>query len=214
MRDGVKLRPRTCGSRRRPAAIPVLLVRTPYEKTGFKLYEWAQYFARPRLRSSPSRTHGAGGDSEGTFDPFFFGEGPGRLRPNRRVAGEAALVERPGWACWASPIFGTGAVAGRARASAAPDLHGARRRRPAAGSRSFPTWGGAFSELVALLLRQRGLRPHRPGEQPGERGLGQDSRPPAPPHRRQPYWGGRWPLYYRDLAHPFDYGALLGTACA
>ena len=44
MRDGVKLAA-DVWLPEAPGRYPVLLVRTPYMKTGFKLYEWAAYFA-------------------------------------------------------------------------------------------------------------------------------------------------------------------------
>src|SRR5258706_132492 len=69
MRDGVKLAA-DVWMPEAPGRYPVLLVRTPYEKTGFKLYEWAAYFASRGYVFAVQDTRGRG-DSEGTFDPFF-----------------------------------------------------------------------------------------------------------------------------------------------
>jgi putative CocE/NonD family hydrolase len=72
MRDGVKLAA-DVWLPEAPGRYPVLLARTPYLKTGFKLSQWAQYFASRGYVFAVQDTRGRG-DSEGRFDPFF-GEG-------------------------------------------------------------------------------------------------------------------------------------------
>lgn len=72
MRDGVRLaadlwRPEA------PGRYPVLLVRTPYMKTGLNLGEWGRYFAKQGYIFVVQDTRGRG-DSEGKF-VFFAGDG-------------------------------------------------------------------------------------------------------------------------------------------
>jgi uncharacterized protein len=73
MRDGVRLaadvwRPAP------PGRYPVLLVRTPYLKTGLHLAEWGRWFAQRGYAFVVQDTRGRG-DSEGQFE-FFAGDGP------------------------------------------------------------------------------------------------------------------------------------------
>jgi len=73
MRDGVRLaadlwRPEA------PGRYPVLLVRTPYMKTGLQLAQWGRYFAERGYVFVVQDTRGRG-DSEGRFE-FFAGDGP------------------------------------------------------------------------------------------------------------------------------------------
>jgi len=68
MRDGIRL----AADLWLPAARgrhPVLLVRTPYMKTGFSLSEWGAYFATRGYAVVVQDTRGRG-DSEGRFDAF------------------------------------------------------------------------------------------------------------------------------------------------
>ncbi len=72
MRDGVRLaadswRPDA------PGRYPVLLVRTPYLKTGLQLAQWGRYFAERGYVFVVQDTRGRG-DSEGSFE-FFAGDG-------------------------------------------------------------------------------------------------------------------------------------------
>ncbi|HEV8196016.1 MAG TPA: CocE/NonD family hydrolase, partial [Gemmatimonadales bacterium] len=72
MRDGVRLSA-DVWLPAAPGRYPVLLARTPYQKTGLKLGEWAAYLARHGYVVVVQDTRGRG-DSEGSFDAFF-GEG-------------------------------------------------------------------------------------------------------------------------------------------
>jgi putative CocE/NonD family hydrolase len=72
MRDGVRLAADLWGPEA-PGQYPVLLVRTPYLKTGLQLAEWGRYFAERGYVFVVQDTRGRG-DSEGTFE-FFAGDG-------------------------------------------------------------------------------------------------------------------------------------------
>lgn len=72
LRDGVRLasdvwRPEA------PGRYPVLLTRTPYQRTGHHLVRWARYFATRGYAVVVQDTRGRG-DSEGSFE-FFAGDG-------------------------------------------------------------------------------------------------------------------------------------------
>ena len=72
LRDGVRLasdvwRPEA------PGKYPVLLTRTPYQRTEHKLVRWARYFAERGYAVVVQDTRGRG-DSEGSFE-FFAGDG-------------------------------------------------------------------------------------------------------------------------------------------
>ena len=72
LRDGVRLasdvwRPEA------PGRYPVLLTRTPYQRTGHQLVKWARYFAERGYAVVVQDTRGRG-DSEGKFE-FFAGDG-------------------------------------------------------------------------------------------------------------------------------------------
>jgi putative CocE/NonD family hydrolase len=144
MRDGVKLAA-DVWLPEAPGRYPVLLVRTPYEKTGFKLYEWAQYFASRGYVFAVQDTRGRG-DSEGTFDAFF-GEGRDGYDTIEWLAAQP----------WSNGRVGTlglsylGTVQWLAAREHPPHL--ACMAPTASGGRWFeelPYMGGAFSELFAL----------------------------------------------------------------
>jgi hypothetical protein len=144
MRDGVKLAA-DVWLPEAPGRYPVLLVRTPYEKTGFKLYEWAQYFASRGYVFAIQDTRGRG-DSEGTFDAFF-GEGRDGSDTIEWLAAQS----------WSNGRVGTLGLSylGTAQWLAAREHppHLACMAPTAAAGRWFeelPYMGGAFSELVAL----------------------------------------------------------------
>jgi hypothetical protein len=144
MRDGVKLAA-DVWLPEAPGRYPVLLVRTPYLKTGFKLYEWAQYFASRGYVFAVQDTRGRG-DSEGTFDPFF-GEGRDGYDTIEWLAAQP----------WSNGRVGTlglsylGTVQWLAAREHPPHL--SCMAPTASGGRwfeEFPYMGGAFSELFAL----------------------------------------------------------------
>src|SRR6185312_7533593 len=128
-----------------PGRYPVLLVRTPYEKTGFKLYEWAAYFAGRGYVFAVQDTRGRG-DSEGTFDPFF-GEG-------RDGYDTVEWLAKQPWSNGRVGMLGLSYL-GTAQWLAAREHppHLTCMAPTAAAGRWFeelPYMGGAFSELVAL----------------------------------------------------------------
>jgi len=144
MRDGVKLAA-DVWLPDAPGRYPVLLVRTPYEKTGFKLYEWAAYFAGRGYVFAVQDTRGRG-DSEGTFDPFF-GEG-------RDGYDTVEWLAKQPWSNGRVGMLGLSYL-GTAQWLAAREHppHLTCMAPTAAAGRWFeelPYMGGAFSELVAL----------------------------------------------------------------
>ncbi len=144
MRDGVRLAadlwlPET------PGRYPVLLVRTPYLKTGLHLSQWAFFFASHGYVFAIEDTRGRG-DSGGTFESFF-GEGKDGYDSIEWLAAQPWSNGRVGML---GPSY-LGTVQWLAARERSPHL--VCMAPTAALGRwfeEFPYMGGAFSESFAL----------------------------------------------------------------